>query len=188
MGAWEVYQGKAGTVIVPNSSAPGSQDSHHGALRVYPREQGRWQTHCETWGGPIHAVGLVWNCLERRVHKDLDVFMFWFLCEHLFSFPNDLWLFTQPFRLLLHKPKSPVPGLVWLCFCRYADVWLRVGVQLQSPLGCTPYQYVKPLWKCSRYIYLGCDFPGGATRIIVLFQFAKPGSGIQNTSNQTTKL
>lgn len=41
MGAWEVYQGKAGTVIVPNGSAPGSQVSHHGALRVYPREQGR---------------------------------------------------------------------------------------------------------------------------------------------------
>lgn len=35
-------------------------------------------------------------CLGRRVHKDLGVFMFWFLCDHLFVFPSacDLYVFA----------------------------------------------------------------------------------------------
>lgn len=35
-------------------------------------------------------------CQECRVHKDPDVFMFWFPSEHLFIFPSacDLYLFT----------------------------------------------------------------------------------------------
>ena len=35
-------------------------------------------------------------CLGCSIHKDLGVFMFWFLCDHLFIFPSacDLYVFT----------------------------------------------------------------------------------------------
>lgn len=167
MGAWEVYRAKQGprdslTVLPPAHKVPTMV-----LLQVYPRERVRWQTRCETWAGATQAAGLLSICLECRVHKDLDAFMFWFLCEHLFSFPNDLCVFAQPF-CLLHRPKPP--RLIGLCFCWDADVLLGVGVQLQSPLGALlpadftkpfPYLYeAVPISKGLRGFLKICSYPG----------------------------
>lgn len=57
--------------------------------RHMPMEPEQWQMHlrlCVRRNCP-RLVGFWWLGLER-VHKDLHMLMLWFLCDHLFIFPN----------------------------------------------------------------------------------------------------